>query len=101
MSGKCYLNLQRGTVQLYISTRGGRAREWGAPGTGLCPSAFREQVQRCFAGRDSAAGHGLFLLSHIASARRPGLAVCHCVIAVQGNASELLLMAGIHLGEVF
>lgn len=70
------------------------------PATGLCPSAYTEQVQRCFAGRGSAAGHGLFLLSHITSARSPGLAVCHCVIAVQGNTSELLLIAGIHLRGV-
>lgn len=71
------------------------------PGTGLCPSASTEQVQRCFAGRDSAVGHGLFLLSHVTSAWSPGLAVCHWVIAVQGTTSELLLIAGIHLRGAF
>lgn len=71
------------------------------PGTRLCPSAYTEQDQHCFAGQDSAAGHGLFFLSHIASARSPGLTVCHCMIAVQGNTSELLLIAGIHLRGVF
>lgn len=87
-------------VQLQISTGQGvpvAGTERGeALGTGLYPSM--EQVQRCFAGRGSAAGHGLFLLSHIPSVRSP---VCHCVIAAQGNASELLLIAGIHLRGVF
>lgn len=72
-----------------------------SPGAGPCPAARTERVQPGFAGRRSAAGRGLFLLSRNVSASRPGLAVCHCMIAAQGNTSALLLIAGICLRGVF
>lgn len=69
----------------------------GTPGNRLCPRAHTEQVQRSFAGRDSAAWPRALPPLTRRSARSPGLGVCHRVIAAQGNTSELFLIAGIHL----
>ena len=98
-SGNCYLNVQQCAVQTYMSTgvQARAPRQRGQLGGPTGP----EQGQHCSAGRHTAVGRGRFLLSHIIAARSPGLVVCHCMIAAQGNTSVLLLIAGIHLRGVF